>query len=352
MASHGQPTPRRYLLYGSEKYALAILRPLQAVIRSRGHSSAWFFDGPGADYLHKGETLLRTVPEVRAFAPHAVFVPGNRVPGFFPGLKVEVFHGFNVAKRSDGKGHFRIRGSFDLYCTQGPDTSGPFREFARRYGYFDVAETGWSKMDPLFRDDTGAYVRDERPIVLLTSTFTKSLSAARTLFETVRGLAAKRRWRWLANFHPKMAPDVVELYRSLPCEDLEYVETDDVIPLLKAADVMISDTSSVASEFLLQHRPVVTFRRRTRKPYVLDVRDPADLEAAVERALDRPDDLMTAVRAYADRIHPYRDGRSSERVLDAVEVALDDARTRLRPKPRNVWRNLQMRRRLSYYRLR
>ena len=34
----------RYLLYGSERYALAILRPLQAAIRARGDAAAWFFD--------------------------------------------------------------------------------------------------------------------------------------------------------------------------------------------------------------------------------------------------------------------------------------------------------------------
>ncbi len=352
MAVRGQSDSRRYLLYASEKYAPAILRPLQAAIRARGQSAAWFFDGPGADYLHEDEPLLRTVSEVQAFAPQAVLVPGNRVPAFFPGRKVEVFHGFSVGKRSEGKGHFRVRGSFDLYCTQGPDTSERFRELADRHGYFEVVETGWPKMDPLFRDGPEPYVRDERPIVLLTSTFTESLSAAGPLFATVRALVSKRRWRWLANFHPKMDPAVVDLYRSLPCEDLEYVDTDDVIALLKAADVMVSDTSSVASEFLLQHRPVVTFRRRVRKPYMLDVCDPADLEAAVERALGHPDDLMDAVRTYADRIHPYRDGRSSERVLDAVEESLSGDAKRLRPKPLNLWRNLQMRRRLSYYRLR
>ena len=41
---------KHYLLYGSERYALAILRPIQAAIRARGDEAAWFFDGPGAEY--------------------------------------------------------------------------------------------------------------------------------------------------------------------------------------------------------------------------------------------------------------------------------------------------------------
>ena len=45
---------KHYLLYGSERYALAILRPLQAAIRARGDEAAWFFDGPGGEELQPG----------------------------------------------------------------------------------------------------------------------------------------------------------------------------------------------------------------------------------------------------------------------------------------------------------
>ncbi len=65
------PANKHYLLYGSERYALAILRPLQAAIRARGGAAAWFFDGPGAEDLIEGERLL-TVAEVRAWKPIAV----------------------------------------------------------------------------------------------------------------------------------------------------------------------------------------------------------------------------------------------------------------------------------------
>src|SRR5690606_38359435 len=80
--------PRHYLLYGSERYALAILRPVQAAIRARGDEAAWFFDGPGAEDLAADETLL-TVEQVRAWNPYAVITSSNAVPHFFPGVKVE-----------------------------------------------------------------------------------------------------------------------------------------------------------------------------------------------------------------------------------------------------------------------
>ena len=63
-------------------------------------------------------------------------------------------------------------------------------------------------------------------------------------------------------FSSKMAAAVVEKYRSIQSDNLVFEDTDDIIPLLKAADVMVSDTSSVISEFLLQYKPVVTFRNR------------------------------------------------------------------------------------------
>ena len=116
---------QRYLLYGSERYALAILRPVQEAIRARGDEAAWFFDGPGAEDLVAGERLL-SVSEVRAWDARAVITPSNAVPHFFPGVKVETFHGFDAGKPR----HIYIRGFFDLYCTTGPRDTVQFQALA------------------------------------------------------------------------------------------------------------------------------------------------------------------------------------------------------------------------------
>lgn len=342
---------KRYLFFVSESYALAILRPLQAAIRARGNEGAWYFDGVGAEYLHADEREIKTVAAVKAFDPNAVFVTGNWVPDFFPGAKVGVFHGFSVHKRSLERGHFRIRGFFDLYCTQGPDTTGRFQELARQYGHFRVAETGWPKMDPLFAAlPPPRPVPAGKPVVLYTSTFTRTLSSAPHLLSTVDRLSRNGRWHWLVTFHPKMDREWVERYRGIQHAHLEFVETDDIIPLLKAADVMVSDTSSVAAEFLLQRRPVVTFRNRKPGPHLIDIAEPDELEAAVARALSRPPELIDAITAYGDRIHPYRDGRSSERVLAAVDDFIANGRKGLKRKPLNLVRKVKARKRLRYYR--
>jgi CDP-glycerol glycerophosphotransferase (TagB/SpsB family) len=338
--------PRKhYLLYGSERYALAILRPLQAAIRARGDEAAWFFDGPGAQDLHADERLL-SVRQVRAWRPLAVITPSNAVPHFFPGVKVETFHGFDAGKPR----HIYIRGFFDLYCTTGPRDTAQFQAIADRVGHFHVTETGWPKLDPFMRDIAGPVPPVRRPpVILYHSTFSPAWSAADTLYEEVRRLSRDGRWRWIVTFHPKMNADTRERYEALQNEYLSFAANDNILELFPHVDMMCSDTSSALNEFLLTGKPVVTFKNRRPGPQLIDIDDPRQFEAAIERALARPPELMAAIRDYADAIHPYRDGRSSERVLDAVDAFIAAGARNRRRKPLNLWRKFKIRRRIGYW---
>ena len=337
--------PKHYLLYGSERYALAILRPVQQAIRARGHEATWFFDGPGAEDLVDGERLL-TVDEVRAWNPIAVITSSNHLPHFFPGVKVETFHGFDAGKPR----HVYVRGFFDLYCTTGPRDTKAFGEVAAKLGHFTVTETGWPKLDPFMREIAGALpaVR-EPPVILYHSTFSPSWSAADTLYEEVKRLSRDGRWRWIVTFHPKMNPETRARYKALQNEYLRFAENDNILDLFPQVDMMCSDTSSALSEFLLTGKPVVTFKNRRPGPQLIDIDDPAQFEPAIERALARPPELMQAIREFADAIHPYRDGRSSERVLDAIDAFIAAGGSNRRPKPWNPWRKLKLRRRIGYW---
>jgi len=321
-------------------YSFEILRPLQAAALRRGDQVAWFLHGPSPGHLHDGEVLLRTVDDVHAYRPDAVFVPGNEVPPSFPGLKVQVFHGFGIEK----KGHFRIRGMFDLFCTFGPLTTGPFEELARKHGWFKVAQTGWPKVDPLFdgpADGAGTGGRQ----ILYAPTFSPSLTSTPALAPEIEALVARRpEWNWTVKFHPKMDEDLAAPLRAIRGGNYAIATSDALLPLLWQADVMLTDTSSVAAEFMLLDKPVIAFRNRQPGPHLVNIEDPGSLERALGQVLAGDDPSRDARRRYADDMHPYRDGRSSERVLDAVAEMLVQGIGGMRRKP---WSPL---RRFKYWR--
>ena len=94
----------------------------------------------------------------------------------------------------------------------------------------------------------------------------------------------------------------------------------------------------------------MTFRNRVPKPHMLDFADPEHLPTMLARALAPDAMLQAALAAYADLIHPYRDGRSSERVLAATEALLRGELGVLSRKPlSSIWRGLQIRRELGYW---
>lgn len=99
----------RYLLFVSLPYAYSILRPLQQEIRKRGGVVVWFVETGCPDALLPDEKRLKTVQEVIDFAPLAVFSPSNYIPDFFPGIKVQLFHGYPINKRNERRDdHLRL----------------------------------------------------------------------------------------------------------------------------------------------------------------------------------------------------------------------------------------------------
>ena len=344
-----------YLLYATERYALPILQPLASALLSRGHGvHALLVEGAAGAAL---PAPVRAVDVAQAVAlrPRAVFSAANDVPPFIAGAKVQLFHGFNVEKREDARGHFRVRGLFDLYCTQGPATTAPFVELARQHGHFAVVETGWPKLDPLFGEEDAATralraPARGRPIVMFASTFTERLSAAPHLFEAIASQVARGDRYWLLTLHPKCPPALFERYRALAGPNAAFFETEQLVSAQRAADVLLADTTSVVSEFVVQRKPVVTFRNRAPKPHLLDFEDPAALEAMLARAFAPDAALQAAIATSADQIHPYRDGRSSQRVIEATDALLSGALGPLRRRPLGeLIRSLQIRRALGYW---
>jgi hypothetical protein len=337
-------------MFATELYALPILRPLAAAALARGHEVGWIVTDRVAAQLAPDERRLTTWRAIDASGAQAVFCAANWVSPRLPGTKVQVFHGFNAEKREPGRGHFALRGFFDLYLTQGPTTTAPFEQLAREHGYFAVRETGWPKLDPLFKPaapSTDLNPHDGRPVVMFASTFSHRLSCAPLVLDTLRQLVARGDRYWLLTLHPKCPPELFQAYRSLAGPHARFEESGRLMDMQRAADVLLCDTSSVLHEFAVQLKPVVTVRNRLPKPFMLDVQDPGEIDGAIATALSRPEALMQAVRDHADAIHPWRDGRSSERMLDAADAFHRGELGPLKRKPLNLvrrykaWRDIQ-----------
>ncbi|MCE2594006.1 MULTISPECIES: CDP-glycerol glycerophosphotransferase family protein [Motilimonas] len=341
---NGTSGPYRFLFYIEQNYSFAILRPLQQVAKAEGNEVAWLLVGDEVSptFLADDEVALVDVAAAVNYQADAVFVPGDRVPAFIPGLKVQVFHGLNESKRGNV---YPERGLFDLYCTEGHERSATLQAQANKRGYFQVQETGWLKLDSLFN-----YQCEQtwpRPQILFASTFSPTLSCAEAVYEQIKLLSQSDQWHWLITLHPKMDHTTVAKYRALENANLSFFENDQVIPLQHRADLMVCDNSSVFQEFLLLNKPVVTVNNRDPQACFINITEPEKLADAIELGLNPSHELLAAIAQYGPSVTPYLDGQSAPRVLKVVSDILQ--RGWQDKKPKNVYRNFQMRQKLNYW---
>ncbi len=343
---------KKYLFFISQDYSFPILRPLQEVILKRGDEIKWFLYGDEItmDFLHADEERLLEIEDVIDYNPDAVFVPGNVVPSFIPGLKVEVFHGLpsTKAKKNGQLYHYIIREMFDLYCTQGPSSTGKFKELAQKYGSFHVEETGWCKLDPLFPVKSKENSSEKRSI-FFASTFSPRFSKAKVLYPLIINMMKKYDFNWYITLHPKMESAIVEMYKSVNLPNVKFVESTELIESFKKSDLMLCDTSSIIYEFLTQLKPVITFQTEKNETDLINVEDIDKLEETIVSVLDNLDTNQENIKESVSQFHPYIDGKSSERVLDAVEKMLDGKNLPRKKKPLNLIRNFKLRKELGYW---
>jgi CDP-glycerol glycerophosphotransferase (TagB/SpsB family) len=334
---------KHYLFYIAHNYTFEILHPLQQEIRRHGHDVAWFVEGDeiNPDYFHPDEKTIDTIKQLFNYDPRAVFVLGNLVPDVIPGLKVQVFHGFEWKK----KGHFQERGCFDIYCTQGPFFTHRFERIRATHPHFTVVETGWPKTDTLFNATAYDWPnRRDVKTILYAPTFSPALTSATALFEEIAALAKTHQdWQWIIKFHPKMAKNLVQQYQNISSNNLHVIETSELAPIMQAADVIVSGTSSIITEFGLHNKPIVTFNNKEPEAHLLNISAAKDLFLVIEPALKAEPSLLETIKHNTGLMHLYFDGNSSARVLDATEKTIQSPPTELKIKPRNLQRKFKMR---------
>jgi CDP-ribitol ribitolphosphotransferase len=310
------------VLFCVNPYAFGILKPLHDTLLEHGHQALWYIHPTISQPFPYTDRDLTTnsLLALEQFDADAIFTPGNEVPHYLKGVKVQVFHGMAGEK----KGHFRIRHYFDLYLTQGPYFTRWFEQAAKKFKDFYVTETGWCKLDPLFKNQVqfNNQKRDAsaKPTLLYAPTFSPALTSAIERKEEIFALATSAEFDLLIKFHDLMAKEVVQEYVELATSypNVTIIEDRNILPYLVSADVLISDTSSVVYEFLLLNKPVITINTRTANVEWKNLRTGEQLLDAVNAALTN-DIYKENRKKIISEYHPYTDGNSSLRMIQATQ---------------------------------
>lgn len=316
----------RVVLFCANPYAFGILKPLHDALVRQQHTVLWYIPEKITDqFPFTGDfTITGSMHELCNFKSDSIFVPGNEVPHYLRGVKVQIFHGLAGEKQ----GHFRIRNYFDLYLTQGPYFTEHFQKLARKHRDFQVLETGWCKLDPLYKNHE-AYraernqllrVAGKKKLLLYAPTFSPSLTSAKAVSKEIFGLASQQDIFIMIKFHDLMDPQVVAEYKAAAqtLNNVSIVKDRNILKYLIMADMMISDTSSVVYEFILLNKPVITIRSTADTINWRDIPAASELISAINHELlhdDFREARLTTIRQY----HPYTDGQSSERMITATE---------------------------------
>lgn len=336
-------------MFCENRYAIDILNPLQEYVTDNNlpHEVMWYIHKPKISTFEYASKVLWTnsIQEAYDFSPEAVFVPGNIVPYYLPGVKIQVFHGYAAEK----KDHWIIRRYFDTYFTQGPYFTSHFKALSEEYGDFEVVETGWPKQDWIKRnlhtydaerqrllDSTG-----RKRIILYAPTFSPKLTSLplEGMKERLGELAEHNDALVVMKFHPLTRKEWADEYRAW-AESKDNVifvnQGENITKYQLMSDVLISDTSSTVYEFLLLSRPVITVRTIAKDIYWENTATPDGLEEAYRRAMNDPEAIARR-QWIVDNYDPYLDGHVCERMLNA---AADYIRRHGVPNKRrlNLWR--------------
>ena len=320
------PDSMKIVLFCENKYAIDILQPIhEEALHEGGNEVLWYVHRKRiADFPLKEEvSWTNAMQDVYDFSPEAIFVPGNIVPYYLPGVKIQVFHGYAAEK----KDHWVIRRYFDTYFTQGPFFTRGFEALSRKYGDFEVLETGWPRQDWIYHhlhayDDERRRLLTEHgrsQIVLYAPTFSPSLTSLPHMHDALVRLTSERDVLLLIKLHPLTKAEWADSYRQLAGQHEGIVFVDDytVTKYMLMSDVMVSDTSSTIYEFLLLDKPVITLRAAAKDLYWRDMQEPGELLTAFDEV--STDDRMRSLRRWViDNYDPHLDGLVAHRMLEGA----------------------------------
>ncbi len=318
------------ILFCENFYAFGILSPLRDELEKNNFDYLWYISPKlQKEFPFKNEKYTSKIKDLEQFTSDFILVPGNEVPHFLRGLKVQLFHGLAGEK----KGHFKIRHYFDLYLTPGPYFTSRFQKLSNTYKDFKVVETGWSKFDikPIkireFNIEKSVILTKYRAkkIIIYAPTFSPRLCSAKALNSEIEILALNSENFIFVKFHDLMDKKIVSEYEKISSRHNNIVIINDrnITKYLHLSDLMITDTSSVIYEFLLLNKPVITFKTKQPNKSWENIIHTRDLSDKVVRNFNY--DFFRKERVeIINEYHPYKDCKSSERMIQAIKHHIEE----------------------------
>jgi len=333
----------KFLFYISKKYSIPIIEPIVEYLEQTDHEYAFFVSGKVQAFLPESWLAAEihiSVITAKTFNPDFVLVPGNFVDFRIPGIKVQLFHGLGVEKSS----HYKIRHFFDVYCTSGPFVTKRFLALKKKYKYFEILETGWPKVDHILSFPIADLAKKyEIPLakknILFAPTHSSKMESATELMNVIPQIIREDEF-WLIKFHELMNKNLVSEFKQKLSSNVYFIEDFDITPYLHAADLLISDTSSVIYEFMLLDKPVISYKTQSRLNKGMNITDPTVLRDAIDWSLANPGNHYEQRKKHIQEINPYLDGKISQRLI--MNLIENKDKLSSVKKPLNLFRKMQI----------
>lgn len=223
-----------------------------------------------------------------------------------PGKTVQIFHGVSFK-------NFAVREKvlcYDYLCLAGRYHGERFRERGLiRVGAAACLITGFPKVDRLVASDfdregllRAAGLDPALPTILYAPTGGKHNSLETIGEEVVSAIGDDGRWNLLVKPHDHPKRQINWFERLAPRENdrVRSVRSLDVIDYMKAADLLLTDASSVAVEYTLLDRPIVFIDVPKLLKNVLERGAPLDLSTygrKIGRIARTPQEVVAAIGA-------------------------------------------------------
>jgi hypothetical protein len=212
---------------------------------------------------------------------------------------------------------------------------------------------GFPRLDPVFNEEIDRKVvlknlglSDSKKTILYAPTWHGKLDVNMNSMQQMGKAimnSVKNEYNLIVRPHPRTlinneSPEVIELLqeKTISTDNIRLVDDPfaDTIKLMAAADLMISDYSSVGIEFLAFDRPVIYadhlgeeyFDKSLAEIYVREagfvVREAKNFRQTILKALANPDDKSKLRKKYAKYFFGPTDGKAAERGAEAIQNLL------------------------------